>query len=237
MDDDELRECYGDEYPNAVTHDGVRMPLLRVDRFARHYYSVEASTGAVVSRFADGTATMTFEQFKSEWPTWSPSERAQFCNECRWLHEQDDFPDMLRVIMAEGDEHNWSSIALSVASILPQEESYLILAECLAKVEGQSSANISQGIAATKHPSAQGTLRANLERLWNNPKLWDDDAIINWIGYDATCCIKHLLELGQPAVEFEEKVQRLSKHPCLGNRKSCSQFLKEYYPWLGAGEG
>jgi hypothetical protein len=104
MDDDELRECYGDEYPDAVTHDGVRMPLLRVDRFARHYYSVEASSGAVVSRFADGTAAMTFEQFKSEWPTWSLSERAQFCNECRWLRDQDDIPDMLRMIMARDSE-------------------------------------------------------------------------------------------------------------------------------------
>lgn len=236
MDDDELRECYGDEYPDAVTHDGVRMPLLRVDRFARHYYSVEASTGAVVSRFADGTATMTFEQFKSEWPAWSPSERTQFCNECRWLREQDDYPDMLRMIVAEGDKHNWSSIALSVASILPQDEAYRALSGCLNKIEGHTS-NISQGIAATKHPSAPGTLRALLERLWNQPKLWDNDAFINWTAFDATCCIEHLIELGQPAAEFEDKAQRLSKHACQENRESVSQSLKEYYPWLDAGEG
>ncbi len=209
MDDDEFRESFGDEYPNAVTHDGVRMPLLRAERFSRHFFSAETNAGLVVSRFHDGTATMTNTQLRSEWPTWSNEERLQFCNACTWLREQDDFPDMLRMIVVNGDEHNWSSIALSVASILPQEEAYLILAECLAKVDGQSSANISQGIAATKHPSAQGTLRALLDRLWNNPRLWDDDAFINWIGYDATCCIQHLLELGQPAIEFEEKVLTL----------------------------
>jgi hypothetical protein len=236
MDDDELRECYGDEYPNAVTHDEVRIPLLRVDRFERHFYSEEAHTAAVVSRFDDGTATMTYEQLKSEWPTWSPGERASFCNACRSLRGQDDIPDMLRMIMADGDEQNWSSIALTVASIFPQDEAYRTLAACLAKVDGPST-NISQAIAATKHPGAPGTLRALLEQLWNQPNLWADDAFINWIAYDATCCIGHLLELDQPAAEFEEQVQRLSKHPCLGNRKSCSQFLKEYYPWLDAGEG
>ncbi len=59
MDEDELRKSFGDEYPNAITHDGVRMPPQRTDRFFRHFYPLETNAGVVAYRFHDATAPMT----------------------------------------------------------------------------------------------------------------------------------------------------------------------------------
>jgi hypothetical protein len=75
-------------------------------------------------------------------------------------------------------------------------------------------------------------LRAHLAALWSHPALWDHDDFINWVGFDATTCIAHLVELGAPSSDFTEQVRRLSEHVCSGNRDSCRNFLSKHYSWL-----
>src|SRR5215831_18742191 len=72
----------------------------------------------------------------------------------------------------------------------------------------------------------------HLLRLWAEADLWNDDPFVNWRAFDATCCIGHLLELGAPPADFEDKVRLLAAHQCKGNRASCCTFLQRHYGWL-----
>ena len=231
MDERAMKAMYGPEYPNALLVSGVRMPLEREGRFMRHYSTEDGKQGAAISKFSDGTATITHEELQREWFGWSARDRGQFCGASSWLVHQADFPDMLRFIMQHGEPEHWSGIAIQVATCLPQEEAYQTLVNALHKLE-RNTANISQGISLTKHPRAREELSLLLERLWVHPNLWDDDSFTNWHAFDALCCIQHLLDLGAPPEEHESRVRRLFEHKCSGNRDSCSSYLHKYYAWL-----
>jgi hypothetical protein len=75
---------YGNEYPAAVAIEGSRMPLARETRFSRDYLTPESErktakiSGTTVSRFMDGSASMTAEQLRNEWPTWTRWEQMDF---------------------------------------------------------------------------------------------------------------------------------------------------------------
>jgi len=228
----DLKKQFGDEYPAAIIMLGIRMPLRREGRFSRSYYSREHNMGSEVSRFMDGSASITASELQHEWPGWSDGTRMDFCQASRWLREQPDFPDMLRFIMQRGSPRHWSGIALSVASCLPQHEAFDILVRALHSTEIGHAANISQAIAMTKHPDAEATLRRHLAALWAHPDLWKETDFINWVGFDATTCIAHLIESGARASDFAEQVRRLSEHVCSHNRQSCRSFLSKHYSWL-----
>lgn len=117
-----MKALYGPEYPEAIMISGVRIPLERETRFARHYYSKDGKAGGSVSKFQDGTVALTLQQLQNEWSEWSKQERQGFCSECSWLGAQSDFPDMLRFIMRHGEPDHWRDIALCVAHHLPQDE-------------------------------------------------------------------------------------------------------------------
>jgi hypothetical protein len=229
---------YGEEYPSAVVYQGIRMVPYLESRFSRHYRTIEEEmktakySGTSVSRFLDGSASMTAEQLRREWPTWTEWDRVDFCQECRWLDEQPDFADMLRFIMQHGAPDNWAAAAGSIARNLPAEEAFPFLVRALQARGDGICGNIIQGIATTKHPDAEKILRQHLQTIWEDPKLWSDDSFLNWVAKDAEACIKHLLELGAPAADFEEKVRRLSEHVCGGNRDSCRRWLSKHYSWL-----
>ena len=99
---------YGEEYPSAVVMEGTRMVLAIETRFTRTYRVPEAERktakcgGYIVSRFMDGSASITAEQLRHEWPTWKEWERVDFCQSSSWLYKQIDYPEMLRFIMQHG---------------------------------------------------------------------------------------------------------------------------------------
>src|SRR6266536_3233625 len=167
----DLKKLFGDEYPAAVVSDGIRMPLRRARRFSRSYHSEEHKKGSEVSRFMDGSASITSSQLQQEWPSWSEDVRMDFCQACAWLHEQPDFPDMVRFIMQHGGPDEWSAVALHAASHLPQAEAFDLLTRALRSVDLAQACNISQGISLTKHPDADRVLRAHLAALWSHPSL------------------------------------------------------------------
>jgi hypothetical protein len=232
MNADKLKKLYGEEYPAALVSDGIRIPLSRECRFSRTYESKESKMGVWVSRFMDGSALITASEFQQEWPAWTEDQRMDFCNNCCWLDQQSDFPEMLRFIMNHGAPTDWSAIALSVASQLPRDEAFHLLLGALQRMEIGKSSNIAQGIALTKHPDAETTLRHHLQGVWAHQMMWDHDDFLNWVAYDARTCISHLLELGAPASDFEEQVRKLSQHVCPGNRDSCRNFLSKHYTGL-----
>lgn len=222
---------FGDEYPAAVIVDGVRLPLRRERRFSRSYRSDDH--GCVeVSRFMDGSVSITASELQREWHTWTDEQRMDFCQSCCWLHEQPDYPDVLRFIMQHASPDEWSGIALSVASQLPCEEAFDILLRALRTVEVGRTSNIGQAIAKTKHPDAEPTLRRHLDAIWAHRSLWEDNKFLNWVAFDATTCIAHLIELGAVPSDFEGRVHLLAGHSCAGNRDSCRNFLSKHYGWL-----
>jgi hypothetical protein len=227
-----MKSHFGDQYPAAVTINGVWMPLVTERRWTRYYASKNPNMGFQVSRFMDGSATITFQEFAREWPDWSERERQDFCSACSWLHEQPDYPDILRYIMQHGGPKDWSAIASPVGASLPQDEAFDLLTRALRSTDLGIACNIVQGIAVTKHRDAERVLRAHLSALWSQPALSDDDDFNNWFAYGATCCIKHLIEIGAPREDFAEHVQELAKHACANNRDSCRRFLAKYFPWL-----
>jgi hypothetical protein len=233
----ELREEYGDEYPNAIIEDGVRAPLRRESRFLRTYESDDQNTGWWISRFMDGSASMTASELQQEWAAWAEGLQEDFCHSCGWLHRQTDFPEMLRFITEHGESGHLSAIALLVASNLPLEEAFEKLTDALSYTRPGPVANIIQAIAKTKHPHAEATLRRRLEAFWADPALWDnaDENDTNWIAFSTTVCIENLIELGAAPSDFEAQVRRLSEHVCPENRRNCRDYLSEHYSWLRRG--
>ena len=227
-----MKNYFGDEYPAAVTINGVRMPLVSERRWTRSYAAEDRKMWHMVSRFMDGSAAITFVEFTRDWPKWSEGERQDFCAACAWLHEQADYPDILRYIMQHGDPDDWLSIANSVAARLPRDEAFHLLTRALRSTDLGRACNICQGISLTKHPDAESVLRAQLAALWSAPSLWDDDDFNNWFAYGATCCIEHLIDVGAPPEDFSDHVRALAKHACAENRAACRRFLSKHFPWL-----
>ena len=212
--------------------DGIRIPLTKETQFSRCYHSEKSNTSHYISRFMDGSASITASELKEEWNNWPENVQVDFCQNCNWLSNQPDFPEMLRFIMQHGSAYHWSGIAQSVGSYLPRQEAFDALVNVLHQMKPGSTANITQGISLTKHPDAEPMLRKHLADLWENSKLWDADDFLNWIAFDAITCTAHLIELGASPSDFDGQVRRLSEHICEGNRKSCRGFLSKHYPWL-----
>lgn len=223
---------YGEEYPNVVFDNGIRLPLNRESRFIRYYHNHEHNVGAEISRFMDGTAEISFRELKELWPGWSPVERRDFISASHWLHEHPEFADMMRFVMDHGDQDDCSAVALQVAGALPRDEAYQRLTDVLEKSPIGKRANLTQGIAHTKHPEAAKCLREQLELILADPRIMKPDNFLNRVTYDAICCIAHLIEIGCSPEEFESEVRRLNQHPSKGTRDSLRPHLGKWFTWL-----
>lgn len=232
----QLVAMYGSDYPEAVEVNGVRLPLTRESRFLRSYDNKEAKLGTVVSRFMDGTAEISLFELKEAWPQWSRLERYDFTSAAGWLHDHPEFADMMRFVLEEGNQDDFSAVALQVASALPTDEAFQRLSAILQGMPIGKSANIGQAIAHTKHADAPDLLREHLRKTLGDSRLLDPDDFLNWVTYDAICCIEHLLELGLSTSEFEDDVRRINRHPSSKTIDSLRRRLAKWYPWLGEPE-
>jgi hypothetical protein len=208
------------------------MPFRREHRFSRSYRSDDPKMGCQISRFMDGSASMSAEELKREWASWDEAIRADFCNSYAWLRGQPDFPEMLRFILQQGTPIDWANVALSVASELPRDEAFGLLVKALCHTTTFQTSNLTQAIAKTRHPDAETTLRNHLTKVWERPAMWENAEFMNWVAFDATTCVAHLIELGAPPADFSEHVRQLSGHVCPRNRDACRNFLSKYYSWL-----
>ena len=105
-----------------MARDKSKMKLTSETRWHRSYELEEPKTFHHESRFADGSAHITMEELAREWPAWSDREKSDFAQEVG-LATFPHLPDVLRFIMANGDEQTWSSIALDILHFLPRDES------------------------------------------------------------------------------------------------------------------
>jgi hypothetical protein len=184
----------------------------------------------------DATAEISLTELKASWAQWSRMERNDFTSATCWLHDHPEFAEMMRFVLEEGDRDDLNTVALQVASALPADEAFERLYASLQRTPIGECANIGQAIAHTKHADAPDTLREHLRKTLRDPRLMEPDGFLNWVTYDAICCIEHLLELGLPASEFEDDVRRISSHPSDGTIASLRRRLATWYPWLGEPE-
>jgi hypothetical protein len=207
---------------------GVRMPLVLETQFSRYYRGPETTGGCYISRFMDGSASMSASQLYHDWPIWNDEQRSDFCNACVWLNNQSDFADMLRYVMQHGNVDKWKTIAQSVAKYLPQEEAFLLLQDALSRCEVGGCANIVQGLAETMHPTAKDRLRDYLRVIWRHPDLWKEEQGLNWIAFEATVCIASLIKLGVPVDVFNDDIRKLAQHACSQNRDACRTMISGF---------
>jgi hypothetical protein len=229
-----MRKEFGDEYPQAATMLGRRLVLTHEGDFLRTFSTEDRKEQLYVSRFQDGSASITLAEVVAAWPDWSAGKRHEFCSACGWLEGQ-DLPDILRFVVRQGARHA-ATVALEIAHHVPREEAFALLCESLRTSSGPDSTILAQAIAATRHGQARQVLLDHLAAIWSAEDLWAHDEFLNWRAYAATCCIRHLIGLQAPAMDFEEKVRLLAAHPCRGNRDSCSRSLRQHYPWLPEAE-
>jgi hypothetical protein len=226
----DIKKRYGEEYPAAIIVEGLRVPLHHETRFTRSYRSDELKTTYVQDRFLDGSASIIASELERDWATWTRDLQIDFCQHCCYLFAQADYRTMLRFIMQNGGPDHWCGIALWVAGEFPQQEAFNFLVQALQKVEIGRSSNITQGIAQTKHSSAETELRKHLGLIWEHPALWNDSTFLNWVASDATNCIAYLIEVGASPADFASQALRLSKHVCSCNRDSWNRRLSKHYP-------
>jgi hypothetical protein len=69
MEIEALKRKFGEEYPAAIVVNGIRLPLRNERRFSRFYYSDGERMGSMVSRFMDGSASITASELQNEWHT------------------------------------------------------------------------------------------------------------------------------------------------------------------------
>jgi len=209
----ELKNAFGNDYPSVLEKGGVRFPLALETQFTRYYHTGERNTGGhTISRFMDGSALITADELKCAWATWANEQKKDFCGASAWLHKQGDFPEMLRHIMQHGTSDHWAAIAESIALLLPCNEAFAFLQEALHSTSLGTGANFAQAIATTKHPEAELTLRLHLEALLKCPTIWNDYESRNPFAFEATICIRSLIEIGASAEDFEEAARKLSNH-------------------------
>ena len=180
-----LRTEYGEEYPDAITLDGVRMALRRERDFSREYTTDDGKCRFLISRFNDGSASITLPEVRAAWPNWSEGQRLDFCHACDWLgdHPHPDLPDILRFVMRPNNPTHASWIAGSVARRLPRDEAFELLCEALRAANGEGTANITGGIAHTTHPMAQQILHEQLDGLWGQADLLEGRSFHELAGF------------------------------------------------------
>jgi hypothetical protein len=112
---------------------------------------------------------------------------------------------------------------------LPANEAVAVLKDwCLMSQVGQC-ANFFQALALTKDAAALDFLRSCFQRVWNSEGIMQNADFQNWIAFDAVCCMKHMLELGEDIGALRSAYDTLKTHPCDGTRDATQRWLSEHF--------
>jgi hypothetical protein len=208
-----------------------KMSLETETRWSRSYRSADGHFSSFRSRFLDGTATVTLAELKTEWPRWKDHERLDFCCAFACGADVPERDDILRFLIGHSQTNDCvrMTIALNVAMYLPAKEAVPVLEDwCLMSDVGQC-ANFFQALAITKDRNALTFLRNCFQRVWNSEGMMATADFQNWTAYDAVCCMKHMLELGEDTVPLRSAYETLKLHPCAGTRGATQRWLSEYF--------
>lgn len=198
-------------------------------RWTREYASPDRRYIRLESKFLDGTASITLDELEQEWPTWTESERSDFCQ--AWsCADVPNAENIVRFVVGNGDHLQWHLIALTVASELPTDEAFEILKNWSQCEQGVvPCACYIQALASTADPRVREVLRTCLDRKLKAIDFMDGSNWQNWIANDAIACTKYLLELGECRSEFCDVYERVKKHPSKGTRESAKRWLSRYF--------
>lgn len=201
----------GPHYPRFLGSGRNRKPLIREQRWSRHFGTDEPV--AIVSRFEDGSASITYDELANGWATWSEYDRIDFCQNCTWLRGQPDLPDILRFIASHGDPSEWGGVALPIACTLPAAEAFATLEKMFeASVIGTRS-NLVQAIGLVEHAGSLELVVADIRALAPLEATWHPDKFVNWHASELTCAVHSALNLGANAADYTDLVRRLASHP------------------------
>ena len=235
--DDWIRPL-GDEYPAAVKLGPARVPLAYETRFKRHYidHKPDVESHFDISRFLDGTASITLPQLQQEWSTWTNADRADFCHSIKDLYNagHPELADILHFLLqhAEVDILGPVVLWLPVMQTFPPDQTLDLLLGVLHRASLGHTADVLRALGLTKHPQAEPTLRRHLAAIVADPAAWADAKFHNQMALDAAYCILSLVKLGAPPADFEEIARRLSEHPCERTRHWCRRNFAQHYAWL-----
>jgi hypothetical protein len=231
-----FEQGFGPEYPAAITILGIRRPLEFETRFIRPFREPHLPHPHEfrISRFVDGSASITLSQLERQWATWTEADRLDFCVSIDDLQllEQPDLPAMVGFIARHGNPDELSAVAPAFCRLFTPAESFELAVLALQRSQVGRTSNIMQAIALTNDLRAQAVLREQLQTIWTEPSLWMDADFVNGVAFDAVNCIWYLMKLSAPPVEFEDAVRRLSAHSCRRVREQCQRLFTKCFPWL-----
>ena len=185
---------------------------------------------AIVSRFEDGSASITYDELANGWATWSEHDRIAFCQNCSWLRGQRDLPDILKFIAAHGDPYEWGGIALPITHTLPAEEAFSTLERMFeASVIGTRS-NLVQAIGLVEHAGSLELVVADIRALAPLEATWHPDDFVNWHASELICAVHAALDLGADHADYTDLVRRLASHPSPVNAAAARRDLSRHYP-------
>lgn len=157
---------FGPSYPAfLVGRDGARYELAQERRFCRIFRATDARRMIVISRFVDGSASMSLRELTEAWPTWGRRDRSDFCQNVHGLGKHPEYAGMLELVFALGDSEARASVAIELVEVLPTDEAYALLDAELARAPLETYPNLVQALARTRHPKALSDLEKLLETL------------------------------------------------------------------------
>jgi hypothetical protein len=202
--------------------------IVHETRWSRTYANESKTYRYFESKFLDGSVSITLEELTTEWPTWSDSQRLDFCNAIHCA-PPDDSADIFRFLANDQAEHVRSMIASCVARLLPSEESVPLLANWAQAAAPGHRANYLQALSHTSDSRAHEILESHFADLLNHPQLMDDAEWYNDLAMDLVWCIKHLLEVGTPVGDLRSAYDKLAQHPCDRIRDQVGRWLADSF--------
>lgn len=200
----------------------------RETRWSRTYANDSRMYEYFESKFLDGSVSITLDELTTSWPTWSDSERLDFCNAIGCA-PPDDSADIFRFLANDQTDHVRSTIASCVARLLPPEESVPMLANWAQAAPPGHRANYLQALSHTSDSLAHGILQSHFADLLKHPQLMDDAEWYNEIALDLVCCVEYLLELGTPVGDLRSAYDKLAQHPCARIRQQVGRSLVDSF--------
>lgn len=186
----------------------------------------------VISRFVDGSASMTLRELTREWPTWGRRDRSDFCQNVHGLGQHPEYAGMLELVFTLGDAEARASVAIELVEVMPMNQAYALLETELARAPLETYPNLVQALARTRHPNALPQLEALLETLRPLTSLgalpFDETRAFATL---YTLCALARARHGGTAT-LEPWVLELARHPSATVRSRAAFALRTCYPAL-----
>ena len=203
--------------------------LTKETRWSRTYSDENGQGHHIVSRFRDGSASITMEELSACWDTWPEGEKLDFCNELGWMKEP-LISDVLRFVMKKGDETLWQAVALEIAGHLPSNESVPFLMAACENSELGQGANFFGALARTDYPKKREVLQHRLKELVGHSDFGiRGQEYFNRVANEAVNITNDLLELGANPDDLRPVYLQLKDHPHDFVRQITRNFLSKYF--------